>query len=113
MVGDPAALGGIVGEVEDFEKDLVIFEGGDRGGGLLEGGIGAGEGGEVGGVVVEDPLTGLCWKGHGGLFELCRSARGRIGRMEKVWRSENGGELCGAFFLYATDDTVAWDIMTG
>ena len=61
---DPAALGGVVGEVEGFEEDLVRAEGGEGGGFEAEGGVGAGEGGEGGGFGVEDPLPRGGWVGH-------------------------------------------------
>lgn len=58
-------MGGVVGKVEDFEEDLIRFQGWNLGGGLLEGGIGAREGRKIDGFGGEDPLTGGAWEGHG------------------------------------------------
>lgn len=64
---DPAALGGVVGEVEEFEEELVFLEGEGEGRGLqFEGLVFAGEGGEGSRFFGEEPLAGLGWVGGGG-----------------------------------------------
>lgn len=62
--GDPAALGGVVGEVESLEEELVLGWGVEGGGGEGEGWGGTGEGGEGGWFVKQDPLAGFCGDGH-------------------------------------------------
>ena len=64
--GDPGALGGVVGDEDGFEEDLVRGEGGERGGLEGEGWGGVGEDGEVGWGVGEDEAVGVGGEGHGG-----------------------------------------------
>jgi hypothetical protein len=56
---DPAALGGVIGEVEGFDEGLVGGEGGEGCGFEREGGVGAFEDGVVLWGVGENPLAGL------------------------------------------------------
>ena len=59
--GYPAALGGVIGEVEGFYEDLAVFEGGKGVGFEGEGWLRAGELREVGGFVGEDPFFCVGW----------------------------------------------------
>lgn len=51
--------------MEGFDKNLVVFEGGERFCFECEGGIGARELRKVSGLVGEDPLAAFGWEGHG------------------------------------------------
>lgn len=62
--GDPAPLGGVVGEVEGPEEDLVVGERGNRFRFKGEGWFGSGEDRGGGGFVGEDPLPSFGREGH-------------------------------------------------
>ena len=68
--GYPAALGRVVGEVEGFDEDFAVFEGGKRFGFEGEGGLRAGELRELGGFVGEDPFFCVGGSRHGGGWGL-------------------------------------------
>lgn len=67
VIGDPSALGRVVGEVADFEQDLVVFEFGDGVGHELELLRGVHFCLWVGG---EEELLGLGGEGHCGCWDL-------------------------------------------
>lgn len=62
--GNPAALGRVVGEVENFDEDLVVGKWRKLCGYFFEGGIRRGENREVCGFVLENPLVGGSWDRH-------------------------------------------------
>ena len=65
-LGDPAALGRVIGDVEGFYEDLAVLQGRKGVGFEGEGWFRAGELREVCGFLGEDPFFCMCWSRHGG-----------------------------------------------